>query len=109
MRFTETIATGVVTDAKTGKEYRCDGRIDDDFLKLVNELDCTLNTYKSANKTLKSTLDRVRQDAFKCLDCEYSYNFEMGCMCEKQDCWIEFKTECKYFLEMEDEMCGEMK
>ena len=76
MRFKETVSTGVVTDTKTGKEYRCDGRIDDDLLKLINELDCTLETYKSANKTLKSTLDRCREKVkrqHKDLDKYYEY------------------------------------
>ena len=35
-RFTETISTGIVTDNKTGIEYSCEMRIDDDFLNLVN-------------------------------------------------------------------------
>ena len=37
-RFTETLSTGIVTDNVTGKEYRCEMRIDDDLLKLLNEL-----------------------------------------------------------------------
>lgn len=37
-RFTETLSTGIVTDNMTGKEYKCEMRIDDDLLKLLNEL-----------------------------------------------------------------------
>ena len=37
-RFTETISTGVVTDNKTGIEYSCEMRIDDDFLHLINNI-----------------------------------------------------------------------
>ena len=37
-RFTETLSTGVVTDHETGREYKCEMRIDDDLLELLNEL-----------------------------------------------------------------------
>ena len=37
-RFTETLSTGIVTDHKTGREYKCEMRIDDELLKLLNEL-----------------------------------------------------------------------
>ena len=37
-RFTETISTGIVTDNKTGIEYICEMRIDEDFLNLVNTI-----------------------------------------------------------------------
>lgn len=37
-RFVETISTGIVTDNVTGKEYRCEMRIDEDLLELLNEL-----------------------------------------------------------------------
>lgn len=38
-RFIETISTGVVIDTITGKEYKCEMRIDDEFLELVNHID----------------------------------------------------------------------
>ena len=38
-RFKETISTGIVTDTVTGKEYKCEMRIDDDLLELMNVLD----------------------------------------------------------------------
>lgn len=37
-RFVETVSTGIVTDTVTGKEYRCEMRIDEDLLELLNEL-----------------------------------------------------------------------
>ena len=37
-RFTETLSTGVVTDHITGKKYKCEMRIDDKLLELLNEL-----------------------------------------------------------------------
>ena len=37
-RFTETVATGIVTDNMTNKEYNCEMRIDDNFLHLINNL-----------------------------------------------------------------------
>ena len=37
-RFTETISTGIIIDNKTGKEYICEMRIDDDFLNLVHTI-----------------------------------------------------------------------
>lgn len=37
-RFTETVSTGIVHDNVTGREYKCEMRIDDDLLRLLNEL-----------------------------------------------------------------------
>ena len=48
-RFTETISTGIVIDNKTGIEYSCEMRINDDFLNLVN-------TIADENEKLKSDL-----------------------------------------------------
>ena len=56
-RFTETLSTGIVTDHVTGKEYKCEMRIDDKLLELLNEL-------HEENKSLKRRLmieqDKVR-------------------------------------------------
>ena len=46
-RFTETFSTGVVTDHITGKKYKCEMRIDDKLLELLNEL-------HEENQSLKS-------------------------------------------------------
>lgn len=37
------------------------------------------------------------EDKFICLDCEYGGYAEIGCLCEKQDHWEEFKSECNDF------------
>ena len=37
-RFTETLSTGIVTDHKTGREYKCEMRIDERLLELLNDL-----------------------------------------------------------------------
>ena len=38
-RFTETVSTAMVHDNKTGKEYRCEYRIDDKLLEVMNDID----------------------------------------------------------------------
>ena len=38
-RFTETISTAIVHDNKTGKEYKCEYRIDDKLLEVMNDID----------------------------------------------------------------------
>lgn len=53
-RFTETISTGVVTDNETGKEYKCEMRIDDELLELINEID-------RENKLLKLQIKMLEQ------------------------------------------------
>lgn len=67
-RFTETLSTGIVTDHITGKEYKCEMRIDDDLLTLLNELheenqklQNELESYKSGNVVLKKTLDKYEK------------------------------------------------
>jgi hypothetical protein len=54
-RFKETISTGTVTDTVTGKEYKCEMRIDDDLLKLMNDLD-------EENTQLKKILNISKND-----------------------------------------------
>ena len=51
-RFTETLSTGIVTDNVTGKEYKCEMRINDDLLELLNEL-------AEENEQLKSTIAQL--------------------------------------------------
>ena len=51
-RFKETISTGIVTDTLTGKEYKCEMRIDDDFLELVNNI-------SSENEQLKKQINDI--------------------------------------------------
>lgn len=38
-RFTETVSTMTVTDNVTGKKYKCEYGINDELLKLINDLD----------------------------------------------------------------------
>lgn len=52
-RFTETLSTGIVTDHITGREYKCEMRIDDDLLKLLNEL-------HEENQLVKDTLNELK-------------------------------------------------
>ena len=52
-RFVETFSTGVVTDTLTGKEYKCEMRIDDKLLELLNDL-------HEENHSLKFQLDECR-------------------------------------------------
>ena len=79
-RFTETVSTGDVRDNLTGKEYRCEYRIDEEFLELVNDiaeeskqlkqfkeqniqeylkLKNICNNCKKENKQLKSAIKKV--------------------------------------------------
>ena len=75
-RFTETLSTGIVTDNITGKEYLCEMRIDDDLLKLLNDLN-------DENTELKKQLTSIKID-------EHVLKQELGndCMTEKNN----FKT-----------------
>jgi len=54
-RFIETVSTGIITDTETGKEYKCEMRIDEDFLDLVNDL-------AEDNKKLKEAVIRAAFD-----------------------------------------------
>ena len=54
-RFVETISTGIITDTETGKEYKCEMRIDEDFLDLINDL-------AEDNKKLKEAVIRAAFD-----------------------------------------------
>lgn len=55
-RFKETVSTGIVTDTLTGKEYKCEMRIDEDLLKFLNEL-------HEENRELQRHLDVMRSGA----------------------------------------------
>ena len=44
--------------------------------------------------------EQLKKDRFICLDCKYCGYTEIGCLCEKQDCWEEFKSECNDFKEL---------
>ena len=51
-------------------------------------------------KELKDENEQLKKDRFICLDCKYCGHIEIGCLCEKQDHWGEFKNECNDFKEL---------
>lgn len=64
-RFTETLSTGIVTDNFTGKEYKCEMRIDDDLLKLLNELHEENENVKDANAQCCIDYSAMRRDVLR--------------------------------------------
>ena len=50
---------------------------------------------------LEKENEQLKKDRFICLDCEYSGYTEIGCLCEKKDCWTEYKIECEDYEELE--------
>ena len=56
-RFTETLSTGIVTDNVTGKEYKCEMRIDDELLSFFNDLADENEQLKAINKYLIEILE----------------------------------------------------
>lgn len=62
-RFTEIVSTQKVIDNLTGNEYHC--LIDDDLLKLLNELDNEINTYHQGNLLLKKAMDKLSKESEK--------------------------------------------
>lgn len=64
------------------------------FCLICDKLLCNLlNELNDENEQLK-------KDRFICLDCKYCGYTEIGCLCEKQDCWEDFKSECNDFKEL---------
>ena len=63
-RFTETLSTGIVTDHETGREYKCEMRIDDDLLELLNELADENMELHEKNKEL----EEFKHTVFKRID-----------------------------------------
>lgn len=45
--------------------------------------------------------EQLKKNRFICLDCEHSGYTEIGCLCEKKDCWIDYKIECEDYEELE--------
>ena len=56
-RFTETLSTGIVTDNMTGKEYKCEMRIDDELLEFLNKLSDENEQLKQDNNALIHLLE----------------------------------------------------
>ena len=55
----------------------------------------------TAMNELTEENEQLKQDKFICLDCKHSGYVEIGCLCEKEDRWIDYKTECKNCEELE--------
>lgn len=86
-RFTETLSTGIVTDNVTGKEYKCEMRINDELLKLVNDLDneneqnkTTIRMLEQQSQRQISRNERLRKD----WDRLYQHLLDMGLMTDEE-------------------------
>ena len=96
----------IIQDLVNEDEYQvgfvnCD---EDKFLELVNALaetscDC-ITDCEIVMKKLKDENEQLKKDRFVCLDCKYCGHTEIGCLCEKQDHWEDFKNECNNFKEL---------
>lgn len=67
-RFTETLSTGIITDHVTGKEYKCEMRIDDKLLELLNELHKENQRLKDQYERKDRQLKRTKKDIQKYTD-----------------------------------------
>ena len=72
------------------KKLEEENKLKGDFRNFVNK---DIVRIKKENKQLK-------KDRFICLDCKYCGYTEIGCLCEKQDHWEDFKSECNDFEEL---------
>ena len=63
---------------------------------MIRELNCQNQRIKE----LETENKQLKKDRFVCLDCKYCGHTEIGCLCEKQDHWEEFKSECNDFKEL---------
>ncbi len=76
------------------------------FVNLARDYNLTLNQLFDICLECIDKLDSVYkqkenkwnwEDRFICLNCKYCGYTEIGCLCEKQDHWEEFKSECNDF------------
>ena len=112
----EAIEEQSFTDTETDKTYYVD--YFDEIIDLANGLN-------EKNKVLRKEIERLRtqnkdllysnakniellekeneqlKQRFICLNCKHSGYTEIGCLCEKEDHWTEYKTECKNYEELE--------
>ena len=58
-RFIETLSTGIVTDTVTGKEYKCEYRINEELLDFINFLAEENEQLKHNNKMLSMKMSEV--------------------------------------------------
>ena len=67
-----------------------------------SELLDSFTRMKKNYQLVKKENEQLKQNKFICLDCEYSGYTEIGCLCEKQDHWEGFRTECNNFKELQE-------
>lgn len=51
---------------------------------------------------LEKENEQLKKDRFICLDCEHSGYTEIGCLCEYDDHWVGFMSECEDFKELRE-------
>lgn len=89
----------------TEKRFTFDGK--DCFDNGEFWLDLGLPTYSNIREIcnmlneLAEENELLKKDRFICLDCEHSGYMEIGCLCEKEDHWTDYKTECEDYEELE--------
>ena len=85
----------MIDDAGTLKDKKTCTCYDylEEILPILNQQEKRIKELETENKQLK-------KDRFICLDCKYCGYTEIGCLCEKQDHWEEFKNECNDFKEL---------
>lgn len=70
-------------------------------LKKENELKGDFRNFINEDIVrIKNENEQLKKDRFICLNCEHSGYTEIGCLCEKKDCWTEYKTECEDYKEL---------
>lgn len=67
---------------------------------LLNEQKKEIEYLEVKAKELKDENKQLKKDRFICLDCKYCGYTEIGCLCEKQDHWEDFKNKCNDFKEL---------
>lgn len=66
-----------------------------------NTYDFHVNIICDLLNKLDGEIEKLKQDNFICLDCKHSGYTEIGCLCEKEDHWTDYKTECEDYEELE--------
>lgn len=81
----------------------------DDVVELLNMLHEEVGDTNLANEILQERVEHYRKEneqlkknKFICLDCEHSGYVEIGCLCEYNDHWQDYITECEDFKELRE-------
>ena len=81
----------------------------DSYRKDVMSLEKENEQLKSALIELKEIgdyqekrIEELNKNEFICLTCEHGGYAEIGCLCEKQDHWVDFTNKCKDFKELRE-------